>query len=181
MKKLVLFFFLLCNTSCYSQTLSVPYIHVRPAKSEAEIRDEVYGEGLKRYHSFTSAIDKLFNEMVNSIDMLPIDKVRFQSRFNELRESQNEEVSESPQIGLHTEILTEYGIAFDKYVLNPVAIQRAKTKYTRVLAWESFLRDKELLDKPYTNAKAGMSLSNREALRILYGTDKAAFNSLAWE
>lgn len=186
MKKALVIFLLFCYKTSHAQVIPPLYVPYIPTESPRFDRNKAMADIIEqnrvRYESFTQEVDKIFARMVLSVDMLPSDKAFLQSEFSEARRAQDAELDENPVIifkGPNT--LSRFGEAFDKWALNAVLIQKYKTKYTRVLAWESFLREKNLLDKPYSNAKGLTGLTNRQALAILYGTDMTAFLDLGWE
>lgn len=186
MKKLIVSLFALYSGACCAQVippLYVPYIPIVKAKpvDAAAALARADAEGAAIYTTFKAEINKLFVSMVIGVDMLTVHKTAFQRDFDRTRSKQDVEMAINPASALYTSKLSEYGRAFDEFCLNAVQIQLAKTKYSRVLAWENHLRDKDLLDAPYKNAKGATSLSNRQALSILYGTNEDAYLQLAWE
>lgn len=184
MKKLIIASIFFCYNSSFAQdfpALSVPYIPVRPADLDAA-RADIINQNRIRYEEFVSSVDDVFVESVQNVNMLPCDKKLLRREFSRIRKSQDSIVDTNPYI-IYKERSTipTFTDEFNAFALNNSTIQQYKTKYTRVLAWESYLRDKELLDKPYSNAKGPTGLTNRQALGILYGTDLNAFINLNWE
>ena len=158
--------------------VSVPYIPTRKFDRNATMAN-IRAICTERYVEFKENIDERFATRVLAIDMLPIHKAAFQRDFNRTRSQQDAEMADYPELFMKK--LSDYSRAFDEYSLNPIQIQNAKTIYTRILAWESHIRDKGLLNAPYKNADGLTVLTNQQALNILYGQDGDAYLNLKWQ
>ena len=158
--------------------LSVPYIPTRKFDKNATMAN-IRAICAERYAEFKENIDERFATRVLAVDMLPVHKAAFQRDFNRTRSQQDAEMSDYPELFMKK--LNDYGRAFDEFSLNPIQIQNAKTIYTRILAWESHLRDKGLLNAPYKNADGLTGLTNQQTLNILYGQDGDAYLNLKWQ
>ena len=172
------------NYSVVAQTapaLRVRYIPVQQAAplDFSDIQARFAIESQTNAIMLQKELQESLTQQVTNIDMLPLRKKIFQDGANAIAKELMERAATNSLIDGSGNVPFYRQKFVDLY--DATLIQSYKEEYRRVREWEVYLRDKNILDTPYKNGAQPTSLTNREAISALYGTDKGLFDKVNWK